>query len=269
MGRQAEDLSGERFGEWLVLRRDGATSSGQSRWLCECGCGAEQHVRRTLLKDGSSQRCMTCSKSARKGKAVDKAESEIGKTYGLLSVKAVGRKRQRTILLCECSCGAEVMALAYDLRSGSQVSCGCYRRKAAAERRTTHGLSKTIEYKSWSAMIWRCSPRATGLARKYYYDKGIRVCPQWCGEGGFEQFLEDVGKRPSLDYSIGRLDGDGHYRPGNARWESRDEQARNKRNVRLISHNGETHTIAEWQRLTGKPIRSRLQRGKSISEAFS
>jgi hypothetical protein len=52
------------------------------------------------------------------------------------------------------------------------------------------------------------------------------------GEGGlhgFECFLADVGLRPSNRHSIGRIENDDGYRPGNVEWQTQKQQMRNTR----------------------------------------
>jgi len=78
------------------------------------------------------------------------------------------------------------------------------------------------------------------------------VCARW--DSSFEAFLTDVGPRPSPTHSIDRTDNDGNYEPDNARWATPEQQNRNRRNVRLITHDGRTQTLSEWARESGVKV---------------
>jgi hypothetical protein len=109
-------------------------------------------------------------------------------------------------------CGAEGSC-----RSRQVRSIHCPHRTRSRVATLTHGLSNTPEHNTWRALQARClSPTATSY--KYYGGRGIRVCEDWIGPGGFERFLAHVGTRPTPDHSIDRIDNDGHYEPGNVRW---------------------------------------------------
>jgi len=129
-------------------------------------------------------------------------------------------------------------------------------------------MKATATHNSWSAMLQRCR----GTLRKSaadYVDRGITVCERWLS---FENFLADMGARPSRAHSIDRKNNGGNYEPSNCVWATRSEQGHNKRNNVWLTHNGETLIVADWARRTGmtkETIRRRLLRGWSPSRAVT
>lgn len=107
-------------------------------------------------------------------------------------------------------------------------SCGCLRKKRAKEIKSIHGLSRSLEYKIWHSMKMRCTNDKV-KAYKYYGGRGISVCERWMK---FENFISDMGLRPTTKHSIDRYPNkDGNYEPGNCRWATSSEQSENRNKI--------------------------------------
>lgn len=168
-----------------------------------------------------------------------------GQRYGRLTVRGFYdfEKKGRPLFVCDCDCGNATISRSYTLRRGAKKSCGCLLPDVNRATKTTHGHAvkgaRTPTYRSWESMQTRCN----NGDNPSYGGRGIKVCPRWSeGEGdktGFECFLEDMGERPSLEYSIDRYpDNDGNYEPGNCRWATDKEQALNRGNTIRVELNG-------------------------------
>lgn len=109
-----------------------------------------------------------------------------------------------------------------------------------------HGMYGTPTYKSWAKMIERCTnPKAIRFER--YGARGIGVCDRW---KNFQNFIADMGERKD-GTSLDRIDNNKGYEPGNCRWATSTEQARNRSVTRLMTVNGATKPVAEWAAIAG------------------
>jgi hypothetical protein len=106
-------------------------------------------------------------------------------------------------------------------------------------------MHNTSEYKSWAAMIQRCTNTNNDRYIRYG-GRGITVCDRWLNS--FEAFYEDMGSKPGPDYSIERRENNGNYEKNNCYWATKEEQANNKRNNVFYEYNGISKTISEWSR---------------------
>lgn len=193
-----------------------------------------------------------------------------GKVFGRLTVLGLaGRSVHRSQLwLCECECGSQVEANGAVLRRGASKSCGCLARELTSIRARRHGMAQTKEYQLWGAMLRRClNPNAAGY--RQYGGRGIKVCERWMD---FGNFYADMGPRPSPRHSLDRFpDQNGDYEPGNCRWATSTEQARNTRSNRMIEFRGESRCLAEWSEILNVPyhtLKARLNR-MSVEESFT
>ncbi len=185
----------------------------------------------------------------------------------LLTIIGTTRRGGRVYAICRCTCGVEKHILRFNVLSGHSKSCGCLKTKAHIKRIKTHGKSSTLTYQTWAAMRRRCEDK---LHEKYksYGGLGVKMCERW---QSFENFLGDMGERPSSDHSIDRFPNkDGNYERGNCRWATRQEQARNKKNNRKITCNGVEKLLCEWAEIAGFPeyiITGRIRIGWSPERA--
>jgi hypothetical protein len=117
-------------------------------------------------------------------------------------------------------------------------------------------------------MIQRCTnPADIGWHR--YGGRGITVCTRW--RESFADFYADMGNRP-VGTTLDRINNDLGYEPGNCRWSSRTVQARNSRNARMLTFNGQSRSMSEWSELLGLNIGTvwkRLDKGWTVERALS
>lgn len=148
-----------------------------------------------------------------------------GKTFGRLTVLKKGKTESNKVYwICVCRCGNEREIYGAQLRRRTK-SCGCISTEIRVARNTTHGKSGTNTYKIWKDIFKRCNnPNNAGF--KYYGARGIKVCQRW---RNFENFLADMGERPSTGHSIDRIDVNGDYESSNCKWATKLEQMNNRR----------------------------------------
>lgn len=197
-----------------------------------------------------------------------------GKRYGKLTVqKLLYSKKQNDgkhyshYYLCRCDCGNEKIVVNSNLLTGNTQSCGCLKKEKPNHKK--HNLSKHKLYRVYKTMINRCyNPK--NISFKIYGKRGIAVCKEWQQDFMiFYNWAINAGYKEGL--SIDRIDVNGNYEPTNCRWATTKEQSNNRRTNRFISYKGETHTISQWERITGidhRKISARLKLGWEIQRIF-
>jgi hypothetical protein len=194
----------------------------------------------------------------------------VGQRFTRLTVIRQATNRGRYVFWeCVCDCGKTVDVDGSPLRRRQTLSCGCLRQ----QRMTTHGQStkekRRLGYGIWSSMKDRCSNSATPEYERYG-GRGITVCDRW--KDSFENFITDMGPRPSRSHSIERSDNDGNYEPANCHWATRDEQGQNRSNNVRVIYRGQEMPIRKAVEIAGSVVllvtaRWRVNHGWSVERA--
>lgn len=201
-----------------------------------------------------------------------------GKQFGRLYVVKKAPKRTSGVRwLVRCDCGNTREVITASLVSGHTQSCGCLWKEKTREvnkkRMTKHGASRSISYSSYRSMLHRCyDPESISYAN--YGARGIKVCNRWKNtKTGYENFIKDMGERPSKAYSIDRKDTDGDYTKSNCQWSTKRKQANNRRTNHIVSYKNKEMTLAQAIRKSKTTIPylrvlARIRSGWSLNEAL-
>lgn len=205
-------------------------------------------------------------------KLAKNAKDKTGKRFGMLvALRPIGRRKDKIMWECVCDCGNIKAFPSSELREGGRKSCGCNQHPIGITRNRTHGLSYTRLYNIFSGMHSRCS-EGEGNSKKRYYNRGIRVCDEWSGDGGLQNFVEWAFQNGYEDgLTIDRIDVNGNYEPSNCRWATFKEQCNNRTTSRYITCDGVTKTMAEWADSLGlkhNTLYNRLKAGWSVEDAL-
>lgn len=191
-----------------------------------------------------------------------------GKKFGHLTAielvdHPIGQHRRNW--LCKCDCGETTIRRAGTLTTGHATTCGSCNLRGNFK----HGHSRTREYHIWVQMRLRCT-RPSYRNFRLYGGRGICVCDRW--ENSFDDFLADVGPRPSDKHSLERLDCNGNYEPGNVVWADAYQQNGNRRTSNRVAFHGETICAAEFARRIGvvrSTVNRALRRGMTADQIVS
>jgi hypothetical protein len=196
-----------------------------------------------------------------------------------MTADLIGRRFSRTTVLaqagtepaaglptwrCRCVCGREHTALTSGIshRAITPIRCACSAKTRRRRKTGRHGGSSSREYPEWQALLKRCGTRTA-------VRKGIRLHSPW--ESSFSEFLNDVGRSPSSNARLWRIDSSKPWEPRNARWIETTKR-RGRSNARMITYRGKTASLTRWSRASGinvSTLHARLAAGWTLRHALT
>jgi hypothetical protein len=133
---------------------------------------------------------------------------------------------------------------------------GTFTSAFSAKRNFRHGHAFrgkiSREYEAFRNAKNRCR-RKQNSDYSNYGGRGIKFLFK-----SFHEFLAEVGPKPSSKRRLDRIDNDGHYEPGNVRWATYSQSAKNARMTQgRLRHLKKIHALAVRDAKTGQFIGSR------------
>jgi hypothetical protein len=228
------DVTGQRFGRLVITGDAPRRDKTKHRCVaCQCDCGNTYIGRLGDLRAGRSQSCGCLQRENLQAQHESRQISLVGRRFGRLTAECQAPShfvngKWHAYWDCRCDCGNKVVVQRSGLTSGATKSCGCYQQEQQAVRARKHGASgagrRWPEYLVWAAMLQRCN-NPNNPAYHHYGGRGIFVQESW---HDFTNFIADVGRRPSREFSLDRINPDGPYAKENCRWATRDVQTANR-----------------------------------------
>ena len=249
-----QDFTGQKVGRLTIIERaeDSVSPKGvRIMWRCKCECGKECIKSSNFLRSSPNPSCGCYTSEATSKRTL---EDLTGQRFGRLTVIKRVPYKGLTRWLCRCDCGNEIEAFGNNLKRGHTISCGCYRDESRIKVKTTHGYANTRIYGVWGKMKGRCY-RKTSPDYPRYGGRGITMCDEWRDNPvAFIEWAYANGYREDAKYgecTIDRIDVEKGYSPENCRIVNEKVQANNRRSNRIVEHNGESKTMAQWSDIYG------------------
>jgi hypothetical protein len=174
----------------------------------------------------------------------------------------------RSFCMARCGCGHVGRYDKSNILRGNTSKCKECSNKSRSSKHSKHKMSESFKadnplgyatYCVYKTMKARCSNVKNAMYENYG-GRGIKVCERWLNS--YDNFILDMGIKPTMKHQIERIDNDGNYCPENCKWATPEENARNKRNTFFITVDGKTKTSQEWSEISGvnfRTIKKRIQ----------
>lgn len=155
------------------------------------------------------------------------AKDITGNKYGKWTAIEQGeRSGGRIKWWFKCECGKSKLLHSSNIVAGKSLSCGC--------DKGTHKNSYVPEWMVWYSMVNRCTNEKS-QAWSFYGGRGVNVCESWLE---YENFILDMGFRPTDKHQLDRVDNSNGYKKSNCRWVLSVDNVRNRRDSKYWFVNG-------------------------------
>ena len=218
------DLTGKKFSLLTVLGISANRVRNVLSWDCICECGNTKVVAGADLRTGDTKSC-----GCMKWKGIKK-DITGEKRGSLTAVSSTGVKCSngdyKWNFICECGNTAILSIGAFN--SKKYPCCKSCSRKRRAESNRTHGFGNTHKtYRAWCKIKDRCF-NVESKDYPTYGARGIGMAQAFIDD--FMNFYKEIGEAPKdgKRWSVDRIDHTKDYEPGNIRWATDCQQARNK-----------------------------------------
>jgi len=225
-------------------------------------CGTVESVNSRTIPNQKAKELAVAEKILRK---ISKNIKDItGQKFGrLTAISLIDSIEHSALWEFQCECGKKETLFAVIVKG---------RRHAACKECTTHYIrlphATQLAY-LYHRMYSRCY-RPENNRYYAYGERGIKICDEWLfNRRKFYRWALDNGYAPGLQ--IDRINNDGNYEPSNCRFVNIFVQANNKRSNKLLTLNGKTLNIHQWETLYNLPkgiVGQRLKRGRTVEEAI-
>jgi hypothetical protein len=258
------------------MRSAGQESEGSMRKMIDRDCERCGKRFEAVPSEVSRGNARFCSRQC--GYRSQPKENFAGREFGYLTVlyeveqRRFPSGRREREWYCECRCGTRKAILQQNFVSGAVHSCGCAPARVLriGDNLTEREIRRRLRV-VWASMKARCYCQED-YAYDRYGGRGITVCDAWLDSlESFRGWAISNGYQPGL--SLDRIENGGPYSPDNCRWATRQVQANNKRNNRMLFAFGERKSLTDWVRdarcvVSEMALRTRISKGWQTERAI-
>ena len=162
MGGATRDLTGERFGDLVVLEKADGLQNRYYTWRCRCDCGKEVIVNTRNL---TANRTTHCGCKAKDRISTCRHKDRTGIKYGALTALRLKEITDKGEYMweCECECGKHTLVPAKQLERKTIKDCGCgigerprYKDISGQKKGQLTALYPTYRRDNRGSVIWKC-----------------------------------------------------------------------------------------------------------------